>query len=191
MTGRPALLGHEAEDQSRIQQRRVGRSQVPCHQYIGLVTVRDTRHGNPEQAGDDTVPHVIEVGHPPGEVLPGPGQQLPVRRERVVHRALGRAADGDAPLYVRHQLGILGHHGLCLEHGLGLAPRQIAACHQVGRHGVHGLARPPLLALRLLHRDLLGRRLQHRRSHVPNLADRHTVAHADASQRCHHLTRLR
>jgi hypothetical protein len=26
---------------------------------------------------------------------------------------------------------------------------------------------------------------------VPNLADGHTVAHADASQRCLHLTRLR
>ena len=74
---------------------------------------------------------------------------------------------------------------------LGLAARQIATRDQVGRHSFHGLAGAPLLALRLLRRNLLGRRLENRRPHVPNLADRHTVAHADASQRCLHFTRLR
>ncbi len=191
VTGRPALLGHETEHQGRIQQRGVSRSKIPRHEHIRLVAVRYTRHRNAQQPGDDTIPHVIKVGHPTGEVLTGTRQQLPVRRERVVHRALGRAADGDPPVHVRHQLGVLGHHGLRLEHGLGLAPSQIAARHQIGGDGVHRLASPPLLPLGLLRGDLLGRRLQHRRTHVPNLADGHAMAHADASQRCLHLTRLR
>ncbi|CAM5421198.1 hypothetical protein STENM36S_01912 [Streptomyces tendae] len=136
-----------------------------------------------------SVPHVVQVRHAAGQVLPGTGQQGTVRGEGVVHGALGRAPDGDPPLHVRHQLGVLGHHGLRLEHGLGLAPGQIAARHQIGRHSFHGLACAPLLTLRVLGRNLLCRRLQDRRPHVPNLADRHTVAHADASQRCLHLTR--
>lgn len=122
---------------------------------------------------------------------PASRQQLTVGGERVVHGTLGRASDGDTPVHVDHQLGILGHHGLRLEHRLGFAPRQIAARHQIGCHSLHGLACAPLFALRLLRRDLLGGRFEHRRSHVPNLADRHTVTHADASQRCLHLTRLR
>src|SRR5690606_13957794 len=39
--------------------------------------------------------------------------------------------------------------------------------------------------------DLPGRRLEHGRTHVPHLADRHAVAHAHTLQRCLHLTRLR
>ncbi len=188
MTGRTALLGHEAEDQGRVQQRGVGRSQVTGHQHIRLVTVRDTRHRHAQQPRDDAIPHVIEIGNPPGQVLTGTGQQLPVRRERVVHGTLGGAADGDPPVHVGHQLGVLRHHGLCLQHGLGLAPRQIAARHQVGGHGVHGLTGASLLPVRVLGGNLLGRRLQNRRAHVPYLADRHAMAHADASQRCLHLT---
>ncbi len=97
----------------------------------------------------------------------------------------------DPPFDIGHQLGVLGHQGLGLQHRLGFAPRQVAARHQVGGHSLHGLAGAPLFALRVLRRDLLGRRFEDRRAHVPNLADRHTVAHADASQRCLHLTRLR
>ncbi|GAA3153910.1 hypothetical protein GCM10017687_84680 [Streptomyces echinatus] len=191
MAGGTTLLGHEAENQRRVEQRRVGRGQIPGHEDVGLVTVRYARHRNAQQPGDDPVPHVVEVGHAPREVLTGTGQQLPVRREGVVHGTLGSAADGDPAVHVRHQLGILGHHGLRFQHGLGFAPRQIAARHQVGGHRVDGLAGAPLLPLGILGGDLLGRRLQHRRTHVPNLADRHAMAHADASQRCLHLTRLR
>ncbi len=191
MAGRPALLGDEAEHQRRVQQRGVGGSEVARDQDVRLVAVGHTRHRHPEQPGDDTVPHVVEVGHTTGEVLAGTRQQSAIRGERVVHGALGRAADRDTPVHVRHQLGVLGHHGLRLEHRLGLAARQIAARVQVGRHSVHGLAGTPLFALGLLRRDLLGRRFEYCRSHVPNLADRHTVAHTDASQRCLHLTRLR
>lgn len=191
MAGRAALLGDEAEDEGGVEQRRVRGREVTSNKDVRLVAVRDARHGYPEQPGDDTVPHVVEVGHATGEVLTGTRQQRAVRGERVVDRSLGRAADRDTPIHVRHQLGVLGHHGLRLEHGLGFAPRQIAARHQIGRHSLDGLAGAPLFALRVLHRDLLGRRLKHRRSHVPNLADCHTVAHADASQRCLHLTRLR
>ena len=54
-----------------------------------------------------------------------------------------------------------------------------------------GFELAPLFAAGLLRRNLLGRRLENRCAHVPNLADCHTVAHADASQRCLHLTRLR
>ena len=36
-----------------------------------------------------------------------------------------------------------------------------------------------------------GGRLQDRSTHVPNLADGHSVAHTNASQCCLHLTRLR
>ena len=191
VAGRPALLGDETEHQRGVQQRRVGGSQVTRDQHVRLVAVRHARHRHAEQPGDDPVPHVVEVGDPPRQVLPGAGQQRPVRGERVVHAALGGAADGDTPLDVGHQLGVLRHHGLGLEHGLCLAARQIAARDQVGRHSFHGLAGAPLFALGLFRGNLLGRRLQHRRTHVPNLADRHTVAHADASQRCLHFTRLR
>lgn len=191
MAGGTALLGDEAEHQSRVQQGGVGRRQVTGDKDIGLVAVGDTRHRDPQQTGDDTIPHVVEVGHATGEILTGAGQQLAVRGERVVHPALGRTADGDPSLHVCHQLGVLGHHGLRLEHRLGFTSRQVAPCHQVGRHSLHGLAGAPLFTLRLLRGYLLRGRLQHRRSHVPNLADSHTVAHADASQRCVHLTRLR
>ena len=191
VAGRPALLGHEPEHQRRVQQRGVGGREVARDQHVRLVAVRHTRHRHAQQPGDDPVPHVVEVGDPAGQVLTGTRQQLPVGGERVVHRALGRAADGDPPVHVRHQLGVLRHHGLRLEHRLGLAARQIAPRHQVGGHSLHGLAGAPLFALRLLRRNLLGRRLEHRRAHVPHLADRHTVAHADASQRCLHFTRLR
>lgn len=74
---------------------------------------------------------------------------------------------------------------------LGLAAGKIASRDQVGRDSFHRLAGAPLLALGLLRRNLFGGRLKHRRTHVPNFADRHTVAHADASQRCLHFTRLR
>ncbi len=191
VAGRAALLRDEAENQCRVQQRRVGRGEVAGDEDVGLVAVRDTRHRDPEQTSDDTIPHVIQVGDPSGKVLAGTGQQLAVRGEGVVDGALGRASDSDTAVHVRHELGVLGHHGLSFEHGLGFAPRQIASRYEVGCHRLHSLASAPLLTLRVLGRNLLGRRFEDRRSHVPYLADRHTVAHTDASQRCLHLTRLR
>ena len=182
MAGRPALLGHEAQHQRRVEQRGVGRRQVAGDQHVGLVAVRHTRHRHAEQSRDDPVPHVVQVRDPARQVLPGLGQQRPVRGEGVVDRALGGAAHGDAPLDIGHQLGVLRHHGLGLQHRLRLAAGQVAARDQVGGDSVHRLPGAPLLALGLLRGNPLGRRLQHRRTHVPNLADRHTVAHADASQ---------
>ena len=189
MAGGPALLGDESEHERRVEKRGVGRCQVPGDEDVGLVAVRHPGHRHAQQTGDDTIPHVVQVRHPAGQVLTGTGQQGPVRGKGVVHCALGRASEGDPPLHVRQQLRILGHHGLCLEHGLGLAAGQIAARDQICGHGFDGLTGAPLLTLGVLGRDLLGRRLQDRRPHVPDLADRHSVAHTDASQRCLHLTR--
>ncbi len=191
VTGRPALLGDEAEHQRRVEERRVGRRQVPGDQDVRLVAVRHTGHRHTEQPRHDPVPHVVEVRDPTRQVLPGIGEQRPVRGERVVHGTLGGAAHGDTPVDIGHQLGVLRHHGLRLEHVLCLAAGQIAACDQVGRHGFHRLPGAPLFALGLLGGNRFGGRFQHRRAHVPNLADGHTVAHADASQRCLHFTRLR
>ncbi len=191
MAGRPALLGHEPEHQGGVEQRGVGGREVARDEHVGLVAVRDAGHRNAEQPGDDAVPHVVEVGDTAGEVLAGAGQQRPVGGEGVVDRALRRAADRDPPLHVGHELRVLGHQRLGLEDRLGLTARQVAAGVEVGRHRFHGLAGAPLFALRLLRRYLLGGRLQDRRPHVPDLADGHTVAHADASQRCLHVTRLR
>ncbi|GAA3112957.1 hypothetical protein GCM10020254_69120 [Streptomyces goshikiensis] len=191
MAGRPALLGHEAEHQRRVQQSRVGGGEIPRDQHVRLVAVRHTRHRHAQQARHDPVAHVVQVGHPAGHVLAGPREQLAVGGERVIHAALGGAADRDAAVDVRDELRVLGDHGLSLKHVLGLAAGQLAARDQVGRDRADGLTGAPLLALRLRRGDLLGRRFENRRAHVPDLADRHTVAHADASQRCLHFTRLR
>lgn len=191
MTGRSALLGDKSEHQSGIEQRCVGRRQVARDQHIRLVAVRHTRHRHTEQSRDDPVAHIVEVRDPSRQILPGSGQQSPVRGKCVVHRTLGAAPDGDAPIHVGHELGVLGHHGLRLEHRLRLAAGQMASGIEVGRNSVNGLASTPLLALGLLRGNPFGRRLEHSRTHMPNLADRHTVAHADASQRCLHFTRLR
>lgn len=63
VTRRPALLGDETEHEGRVQQRGVGGRQVPGHQHVGLVTVRDPGHRDAQQTGDDTIPHIVEVGH--------------------------------------------------------------------------------------------------------------------------------
>ncbi len=187
MAGRPALLGHEAEHQRRVQQRGVGRREVPGEQHVRLVAVRHTRHRHPQQARDDPVPHVVQVGDPAGQVLPGRGEQRPVGGEGVVHAALGAAADRDPAGHVGHQLRVLRHQRLGLQHGLGLAARQVPAGVQVRGNGLDGCLGAGLLARSVLGRDLGGRGLQHRGAHVPHLADRDSVADTHASQRLLHV----
>lgn len=150
MTGRSALLGDKSEHQSGVEQRCIGRRQVARDQHIRLIAVRHTRHRHTEQPRDDPVAHIVEVRDPSRQILPGSGQQSPIRGKRVVHRTLGAAPDDDAPIHVGHELGVLGHHGLRLEHRLRLAAGQMASGTEVGRNSVHGLASTPLLALGLL-----------------------------------------
>jgi hypothetical protein len=188
VTGRPALLGDEAEHQRRIQQCRVGRSQVPCDQDVRPVTVRHTRHGHPEQPGDDAIPHVVQIRHSPRKIVAGAGKQVTVGGKGVIHGAFRGTADVDAALHIGQQLRIPGHHGLRLKYRLGFAAGQIATRDQIGRHRCNGLARPSLLTPPALSGDLPRRRLKHRDAHMPHLADRHAMTCTDASQRCPHLT---
>ncbi len=140
MAGRAALGGDQREHPGEIELHGVGRREVPGDQHERGTRIRDAGHRHAEAGGDHSLPHVVQIGHPCGQVFAAGRQQLAVLAERHEDRVGGGGTVMNGGRDLGVDRGVVGHQGLRVEHVPGRADGEFAAPPQVGRDLDHGRA---------------------------------------------------
>ena len=178
MGGRPAVPRDEREHLVEVEQRGVRRCEVAGDEHEGRVRLGDAGGGHAREAGDDALRHVAEVGRALRHVAAEADEHHLELEERLVHRALARAALPDAGDDVVDERGVLGHERLRVEHVLRGAAGPRAALRELGRDLLQRAARAGDLGVRVGGRLRL-RRLGERIGHAPHRSRGESPADAD------------
>jgi hypothetical protein len=137
--GRAALARDEREHLVEVEERGVGGGEVGGHEHVRVAGLGHPGGGDAPESRDDALGDVVEIGGALAEVAADRGELVAEGGERVVDGELRGLTGGDACGDLGLERGVLGHHGLRLEHVAGRAARLGAARLELAGDDADGL----------------------------------------------------